>query len=157
MVKLHKIISRNADKKFLKRQARKVKQYEKEAKRIETFYRSYQPSPCKSLITGEEVERQYVKIRQPKGKKRNRKTDNSKFYKSREWRELRYKALKLYGRRCAVCGVAPSDGAVLHVDHIKPLSKHPELALSIDNLQIMCADCNIGKSNYDCIDWRDKE
>lgn len=75
------------------------------------------------------------------------------FYKSRAWRELRYEALKLCGRKCACCGAEPPY-IVLHVDHIKPRSKHPELELDINNLQILCEDCNLGKSNNDEIDYR---
>ena len=76
------------------------------------------------------------------------------FYKSPEWRELRYEALKRYGRRCICCGATPEGGAVMHVDHIKPRSTHPELELEIKNLQILCEDCNIGKSNLDEINWK---
>lgn len=42
----------------------------------------------------------------------------------------------------------------IHVDHIKPRSKFPELSLVQSNLQILCADCNLGKSNKDQTDWR---
>lgn len=76
------------------------------------------------------------------------------FYLTRAWRELRYKALKLYGRMCMVCGASALSGAVIHVDHIKPRSTHPHLRLDINNLQVLCEDCNIGKCNYDEIDWR---
>jgi len=75
------------------------------------------------------------------------------FYDSRAWRDLRYKALKLHGRRCLCCGAMPPD-VILHVDHIKPRSLHPELELDINNLQILCKDCNLGKSNLDSIDYR---
>lgn len=75
------------------------------------------------------------------------------FYESDEWRSLRYKALKLYGRVCCVCGAKPPD-VILHVDHIKPRSLFPELELQLENLQILCKDCNLGKSNKDSIDWR---
>lgn len=77
-----------------------------------------------------------------------------KFYNSREWRELRYKVLVKHGNNCMCCGASPVDGVVIHVDHIKPRSLHPELALDIDNMQILCADCNLGKSNKDDTDWR---
>ena len=76
------------------------------------------------------------------------------FYESREWRELRYKALVKYGPVCQCCGASRATGAVIHVDHIKPRSKFPERMLSLDNLQILCADCNLGKSNKDDTDWR---
>jgi|LakMenE18May11ns_1017448.scaffolds.fasta_scaffold9737470_3 5-methylcytosine-specific restriction endonuclease McrA len=81
-------------------------------------------------------------------------TTNKTFYDTREWKELRYQALKIYGPRCQCCGASPADGIVIHVDHIKPRSKYPELELDIKNLQILCEPCNIGKSNKDDTDWR---
>lgn len=79
--------------------------------------------------------------------------DSQRFFKSREWRQLRYDVLKLHGRKCQCCGATP-ETAVLHVDHIKPRSKYPELQLSIDNLQVLCEDCNFGKSNLHEDDFR---
>lgn len=88
-------------------------------------------------------------------KKREKKFHE--FYDSREWRELRYQVLKdhreKHGRKCLVCG---ASNKVLHVDHIKPRSKHPHLALVQSNLQVLCEDCNLGKSNKDKTDWRTK-
>lgn len=75
------------------------------------------------------------------------------FLRSREWLELRYLALKLAGGRCQCCGATAEDGARIHVDHIKPRSKYPRLALQLNNLQILCGECNIGKSNTDKTDW----
>lgn len=76
------------------------------------------------------------------------------FFVSDEWRAIRYQALKLIGGRCCLCGRSAHDGVVLHVDHIKPASKFPELRLELSNLQVLCACCNIGKSNKDDTDWR---
>lgn len=42
----------------------------------------------------------------------------------------------------------------MHVDHIKPRSKYPHLAYDVNNLQVLCQDCNFGKSNHDETDWR---
>jgi len=81
------------------------------------------------------------------------KKSNKGFYESDAWMRLRYEALKKYGRKCSCCGAMPPD-VVLHVDHIKPRSKYPELELDINNLQILCKHCNLGKSNTDCIDYR---
>jgi hypothetical protein len=83
-----------------------------------------------------------------------RYVDSDPFYESREWRELRYRVFKEHGGKCGLCGRTAKDGAVLHVDHIKPRSKHPELELVFENLQILCEDCNLGKSNRDDSDWR---
>lgn len=73
------------------------------------------------------------------------------FYDSQEWRELRYRVIKFYGRQCMLCHT--KDGEI-HVDHIKPRSKYPHLELVFDNLQVLCKDCNLGKQNYDEIDYR---
>lgn len=77
------------------------------------------------------------------------------FFSSDEWRTLRYRALEAQSGACQCCGRSRKvHGVVLHVDHIKPRSKFPELALELDNLQILCADCNLGKSNKFATDWR---
>jgi len=75
------------------------------------------------------------------------------FYQSREWLELRYRALCASQGKCQCCGARGR----LHVDHIKPRSKYPNLQLSLSNLQILCDECNLGKSNIDETDWRDGE
>ena len=77
-----------------------------------------------------------------------------KFYQSSEWRDVRYKALVKHGNRCCCCGASPKRGAVIHVDHIKPRSIYPEYALNLDNLQVLCEQCNLAKSNTDETDWR---
>lgn len=79
------------------------------------------------------------------------------FYSSRQWHRLRYEAFLKYGSRCMVCGADHTEGARIHVDHIKPISKHPELAHDINNLQILCALCNSGKGSWDETDWRNRE
>lgn len=73
------------------------------------------------------------------------------FYDTIQWQKLRYKAIKLYGKTCHCCGASEVE---IHVDHIKPRSKYPQLELEINNLQILCRACNLGKSNTDAIDWR---
>ncbi|WP_242637203.1 HNH endonuclease [Enterobacter cloacae] len=42
----------------------------------------------------------------------------------------------------------------MHVDHIKPRSKFPHLALEITRFRVLCEDCNKAKSNADDIKWR---
>jgi 5-methylcytosine-specific restriction endonuclease McrA len=77
------------------------------------------------------------------------------FLESYEWRRVRMVALKRYGPRCQCCGATPADGAVMHVDHIKPRRLLPALALEVENLQILCHECNHGKGNWDMTDWRE--
>jgi hypothetical protein len=71
-----------------------------------------------------------------------------------KWRQVRFEALRLSNGACCLCGARAKDGAVLHVDHIKPKSLHPELAFDADNLQVLCADCNLGKGNRSDDDFR---
>jgi hypothetical protein len=83
-----------------------------------------------------------------------KKKNYSAFYRSDEWLRIRYLALKNTDGRCCCCGISAKDGAILHVDHIKPRSRYPELELDLDNLQILCQFCNTGKGAWDCTDWR---
>lgn len=78
----------------------------------------------------------------------------SGFYNSRDWLAVRYETLRKQGARCRCCGRTARDGAIIQVDHILPRSRFPELALSADNLQVLCRDCNLGKGARDSTDWR---
>lgn len=79
------------------------------------------------------------------------------FLLSFEWRALRMKVLAHYGATCMCCGATKENGVVINVDHIKSRKKRPDLALSFDNLQVLCDVCNHGKSNWDETDWRPEE
>ena len=62
---------------------------------------------------------------------------------------LRYIVMKRDNFKCCMCGRSPATtpGLELHIDHIKPWSKGGETL--IDNLQTLCSDCNLGKSNIE--------
>lgn len=94
-------------------------------------------------------------ITSPKKKKRDF-VQTDEFLKSYEWRKVRMQAIKKYGAKCMCCGATPATGATMNVDHIKPRKYYPELALDLDNLQILCSPCNHGKGNWDETDWRPK-
>ena len=72
---------------------------------------------------------------------------SSGFLRSKEWKELRLKALELYGLACFKCGRENSRMFPINVDHIKPRKFFPELALDITNLQPLCGPCNKKKGN----------
>jgi 5-methylcytosine-specific restriction endonuclease McrA len=76
------------------------------------------------------------------------------FHISDQWIKLRYKTLSTRGNQCECCGNTWSVGNPLQVDHIKPRSIYPHLALDENNLQVLCRECNLGKSNVDTTDWR---
>jgi len=86
----------------------------------------------------------------------SRKAKSNAFYASWEWKQVRYESLQIHGRQCMCCGWSPSPGSKgkLCVDHIKPRSKFPELALEVSNTQVLCNDCNMGKSNIYEDDFR---
>jgi 5-methylcytosine-specific restriction endonuclease McrA len=70
----------------------------------------------------------------------------NKFYSTKEWRELRWQVLSTSTGQCSVCGRSHKvHKVILHVDHILPRSKYPELELSLNNMQVLCEDCNLGK------------
>lgn len=79
------------------------------------------------------------------------------FLASKEWKRLRYKALKLHGNKCQSCGASPNTGAVLNVDHILPRRLFPNHALQLENLQVLCSDCNEGKGNWDMTSFKEQE
>jgi 5-methylcytosine-specific restriction endonuclease McrA len=79
---------------------------------------------------------------------------SDEFLSSYEWRRVRMEALKKYGATCQCCGATRVHGFMIHVDHIKPRKLFPQLALDINNLQILCEVCNHGKGNWDVTDWR---
>lgn len=83
----------------------------------------------------------------------NRK-HRSEIIDQKTWTRLRYQILRRDGGKCVLCGRSVADGIKLHVDHIIPLSVCPERRYDPENLQTLCNECNIGKSNTDTIDWR---
>ena len=62
---------------------------------------------------------------------------------------LRFKVLKRDNFSCVQCGASPAKNpaVLLHIDHIKPWSKGGETEIS--NLQTLCQNCNLGKSNIE--------
>lgn len=53
--------------------------------------------------------------------------------------------------RCIFCGKSPATdlGTKLHIDHIYPFSKGGKA--TVDNLQTLCQECNLGKSDNENI------
>lgn len=86
-------------------------------------------------------------------KEKDKSYSDTSFYRSSSWRKLRFSVIAERESKCCACGATPKDGISLHVDHIKPRSKYPELALDPNNLQILCEDCNLGKSDGESISF----
>ena len=79
-----------------------------------------------------------------------KRASDKAFYASWEWKKVRFEVLKKYGPVCMLC----NSRERIVVDHIKPRSKFPDLQLDPDNCQVLCNDCNMGKSNDDFTDFR---
>lgn len=79
------------------------------------------------------------------------RADESGFYSSVEWLALRKRVLRVYKHICMKCG---NSDDIIHIDHIKPRSLYPKLALEFENLQVLCRCCNIRKSNREEVDYR---
>ena len=60
---------------------------------------------------------------------------------------LRFLVMKRDHFKCRMCGASPAKdpSVVLHVDHVLPWSRGGRT--EIDNLQTLCSNCNLGKSN----------
>lgn len=121
---------------------------------------------CKKKGKGKDWRQKYIHTKKYKTKSTSSKKKtylmpdgsyNADFYRSREWLEARYLALVKFGRKCMCCGATSDDGVKMHVDHIKPRSKFPSLELDVSNLQVLCSNCNIGKSNKHTDDFRAKD
>ena len=68
-----------------------------------------------------------------------------RFLKDKRWPALRLEALRRDSWRCVVCG----SKVRLEVDHIEPTRDRPDLAFSLDNLQVLCAAHHTAKTRKD--------
>jgi hypothetical protein len=68
-----------------------------------------------------------------------------RFYTTPEWRAVRAFVIRRDGRLCRRCSRLIAETRDLTVDHVKPRSRFPELALDVANLQILCRSCNASK------------
>jgi 5-methylcytosine-specific restriction endonuclease McrA len=97
------------------------------------------------------LRRQYV----PRGSQPSE--EQIKAFYQYEWPAARYKAIKRFkkpGWRCGACNRKQDEGAVICIDHIKPVRRYWHLRLEQSNLQPLCRPCNWGKGSWDETDWR---
>ena len=71
--------------------------------------------------------------------------DRERFYGSPEWRKLRETVIKEDGPICGDCRRRIKKEVDITVDHIRPRSKYPHLALDRNNLRVLCRSCNSSK------------
>jgi hypothetical protein len=75
-------------------------------------------------------------------------------YQSTRWADTKKVVYSLYDFKCMKCGAKDKE---MHVDHICPVSKYPAMKWSINNLQLLCKNCNMEKSNVNENDYRTLE
>jgi len=83
----------------------------------------------------------HAPVYQPPARISEAKKERRKLYNSIAWKRLR--ALKL--AQDALCEKCLAAGKVVpgeHVHHVEKLSDRPDLALTLDNLQTLCAPCH---------------
>ncbi len=81
---------------------------------------------------------------------RKKRLDESRqFYSSPEWQQVRKEVIREYGVVCPECGIHIENSIDVTVDHIRPRSKYPHLALEKQNLRVLCRSCNSSKGAGD--------
>lgn len=71
-----------------------------------------------------------------------------RFINSNEWLAIRMKVI-IRDKKCLACGSTDN----LQCDHIRPMASHWHLRKDLDNLQLLCKQCNFGKG-LQSIDFR---
>jgi 5-methylcytosine-specific restriction endonuclease McrA len=59
-----------------------------------------------------------------------------------EWKRQQFHSI---GGTCSDCQIVFPTVGSFHIDHINPLSKYPQLATKLSNLQLLCSECNLRK------------
>lgn len=81
-----------------------------------------------------------------KAKKAKKSSQRHAFYRTAAWLSAREQVFARDGYKCAECG---DEEGPMNVDHIRPRSKHPGLALTLTNLRPLCWPCNRRKASLD--------
>lgn len=89
-----------------------------------------------------EITNFYDDVGSPDQKKKNGGVNQER---AKMTQRLRLSVLERDEFKCKYCGKGNEDGVRLDVDHITPVSRGGRT--EYDNLQTLCTDCNIGKSN----------
>lgn len=108
----------------------------------------YFSNECEYIKSNSKIIRKRHRV---KFKQKPVRLSSIEFYQSNAWLSLRKKVFRKYGKSCMKCG---KTKACMHVDHIKPRSLFPKLELSFKNLQVLCKECNLEKSNLHFTDYR---
>ena len=106
---------------------------------------------CFTLLVISRLQRIKARTNQLALERKERLDETRQFYSSPEWQQIRSHVIQRDGRICSVCGKCIHNDIDVTVDHKYPRSKHPDLALDIDNLRVLCRRCNSRKGATDWI------
>lgn len=90
-------------------------------------------------------ERQHTRVVELATFRQQQIHEAKQFYASAEWRSIRNTVISEEGPHCYLCNQAIVDPNEIAVDHVKPRSSYPELALIRENLRVACRSCNSNK------------
>jgi len=91
-----------------------------------------------------------IRARHLAEERKERLDATKQFYASPEWKLVRDQVIREQGRVCSECGKRVRNSSDVTVDHIRPRSKYPDLALDRQNLRVLCRRCNSSKGAKDC-------
>jgi hypothetical protein len=106
------------------------------------------------LIKGQEKDwksRVTLRVQQLAIRRKEMLDERQQFYSSPEWKLLRVRVIREDGRTCTECKTRISNPEDITVDHIKPRSKYPKLALERSNLRVLCRQCNASKGDQELL------
>lgn len=92
------------------------------------------------------------RVRELAEKRKEALDERQRFYSSPEWQLVRDQVIREKGRVCSECGRRIQRSSDVTVDHIRPRSKYPSLALNRQNLRVLCRSCNSSKGAKDWLD-----
>lgn len=98
------------------------------------------PSPqCPNLVRKGYCDT-HRKARERERKARPDRQTDIAFFNSREWKALRREALRRDLYTCQECKAPQASG--LHVHHVLSRDERPDLALVLENVTCLCAECH---------------
>ncbi|MCH8800562.1 MAG: HNH endonuclease [Chloroflexi bacterium] len=102
--------------------------------------------PQKHKVVNKETESRLIELAEQRQESID---ERDAFYGSSEWRAIRIEIIREQGSVCRACRRGISNEVDVTVDHIRPRSIYPKLALVKSNLRVLCRACNSAKGASD--------
>jgi hypothetical protein len=127
--------------------AKRRKNYEKIGRKLEDGPMPGYDNTSRALASGKgsgQLHPSAIAVNLP-GSKFVPEPKRRELFESDDWKFLRTYALRRDNYTCQHCG---ARNVRLHVDHKIPITVDWSRRLDLLNLQVLCGDCNVGKSNF---------